>query len=174
MHRPSLRFFAVALGLLGAGGGWADNPAKVQLGFFFNFVRYVEWPASALKPGAPLQVCMAPGNADLSAQFTELARQPLAGLSMAGKVVARPADVASCHALYIPAEAPGPLSAWIDAAHQAGALTVSDAPDFINTGGIIGLVPVGGRYRFDIDLGKALMVNLRISSHLLKLAKTVK
>lgn len=173
MH-PSLHLLTVAMGLLCAGGVQANNPAKVQLGFLFNFVRYVEWPESALKPGAPLRVCLAPGNADLSAQFTELARQPIAGLTMVGKVLARPADVVNCHAVYIPAEAPGPLSVWIDAASQTGALTVGDAPDFMDAGGMIGLVPVGGRYRFDINLGKALMVNLRISSQLLKLAKTVK
>ena len=173
MH-PLLRLLAVTLGLVCAGGVQADNPAKVQLGFLFNFVRYVAWPESALQPGTPLRVCLAPGNANLSAQFTELARQPMAGLTMGGKVLARPADVVNCHALYIPAEVPGPLSAWLDAANQTGALTVGDAPEFMEAGGMIGLVPVGGRYRFDINLGKALMVNLRISSQLLKLAMTVK
>lgn len=172
--RPSLHLLAVALGLLCAGEVQADSPARVQLGFLFNFLRYVEWPESALKPGAPLQVCLAPGNADLSAQFTALARQPMSGLSVQGKVLTRPADVVNCHVVYIPAEALGPLSAWMDAAYQTGALTVGDAPDFMDAGGVIGLVPVGGRYRFDINLGKALMVNLRISSQLLKLAKTVK
>lgn len=174
MHRPSLRLLTVALGLLWVGGVQADNPAKVQLGFLFNFVRYVEWPESALKPGAPLRVCLAPGNADLSAQFLEVSKQPIAGLAMVGKVLARPPDVADCHAVYIPAEAPGPQSVWIDAASRSSVLTVGDAPDFMDAGGMIGLVPVGGRYRFDIHLGKALMVNLRISSQLLKLAKTVK
>jgi len=173
MH-SSLRLLVVALGLLCVGGAQANKPTKVQLGFLFNFVRYVEWPESVLKPGAPLHVCLVPGNADLTAQFTELVGQPVAGLSIVGKVLARPADAVNCHAVYVPAEAPGPLSAWVDAAYKTGALTVGDAPDFVDAGGMIGLVPVGGRYRFDINLGKALAVNLRISSQLLKLAKTVK
>jgi hypothetical protein len=51
---------------------------------------------------------------------------------------------------------------------------VGDVPDLIDTGGMIGLVPMAGRYRFDINLGQALQVDLHIGSQLLKLARVVK
>lgn len=86
----------------------------------------------------------------------------------------RQTDVTGCHVLYLSGETTGPVPAWLGAARQAGALTVGDAPDFVDAGGMIVLVPVGGRYRFDINLGVARQPDLRLSSQLLKQARTVK
>ena len=52
-------------------------------------------------------------------------------------------------------------------------LTISDEEDFIDAGGVIGLVTEGRRIRFDINLGRARDVELQISSRLLQLARRV-
>ena len=52
-------------------------------------------------------------------------------------------------------------------------LTISDEPDFVSRGGIIGLVTEGRRIRFDINLGTAREAQLQISSRLLQLARRV-
>ena len=168
------RLLLAILVLLWTGSSYAENSATVRLGFLLNFARYVDWPESTLKPGASLHFCLAPGDPDLAAQFGELSKQSILGRPIQAKQLARLADVNSCHVLYLPAEAPGALPAWLGAALQAGALTVSDQPDFVEVGGMIGLEQVGGRYRFDVNLGVARQSNLRISSQLLKLARTVK
>lgn len=159
---------------LWAGNALADDSTAVRLGFLLNFARYVEWPAAALKPGAPLRFCLAPGDADMASQFGELANQSVHGRPIQVRQIARPADAGGCHLLFLPAEMPGTLSAWLGAAQQTGALTVGDLPDLVEAGGIIGLVPVGGRYRFDVNLGVARQADLRFSSQLLKLARTVR
>ena len=168
------RLLLAVAALLYTGSAWADDPAAVRIGFLLNFARYVEWPEAVLKPGASLRFCLAPGDADMSAQIGELSRQSIQGRPIQVKHLARPVEASGCHVLYMPAEAPGTLSVWRSAAEQAGAATVSDMPDFVEAGGMIGLVPVAGRYRFDINLGVARQANLRLSSQLLKLARTVK
>jgi hypothetical protein len=168
------RILLAATAFMWAGNTLAEDSAMIRLGFLLNFARYVEWPAIALKPGAPLRFCLAPGDADMASQFNELASQSIHGRSIQVKQIARPADVGGCHLLYLPAEIPGGLSGWLGAAQQTGALTVGDLPDLVEAGGIIGLVPVGGRYRFDVNLGVARQADLRFSSQLLKLARTVK
>lgn len=153
----------------------ADNAAAVRMGFLLNFTRYVEWPASSLKPEAMLHICLAPGDADMVSQAGEFSKQSIQGRLIQIKQVNRPADANACHVLYLPAETAGTaLSDWLRAARQAGALTVGDLPDMVEAGGMIGLVPVDGRYRFDINLGVARQADLRLSSQLLKLARTVK
>lgn len=153
----------------------ADSSATVRMGFLLNFTRYVEWPASSLKPEAVLHICLAPGDADMVSQAGEFARQSIQGRSIQIKQVHRPADANACHVLYLPAETTGAtLSDWLRVARQSGALTVGDLPDMVEAGGMIGLVPVDGRYRFDINLGVARQADLRLSSQLLKLARTVK
>ena len=110
----------------------------------------------------------------MASRFNDLAKQSIQGRSIQVKQIARPADIGGCHLLYLPAEIPGTLSVWLGAAQQNGALTVGDLPDLVEAGGIIGLVPVGGRYRFDVNLGVARQADLRFSSQLLKLARAVK
>lgn len=160
--------------LLGAGSASAQSAASLRLGFLLNFSRFVEWPETALQPGAPLRICLAPGDAEMAAHLGDLTRLTVPGHSIAVRQVLRPAEAAGCQVLYIPGETPGPVAPWLVAAEQAGALTVGDSPDFVEAGGMIGLVPVGGRYRFDINLGVARQTGLRLSSQLLKLAGTVK
>ncbi|MDD2879491.1 MAG: YfiR family protein [Rhodoferax sp.] len=160
--------------LLCATGVWAQDVASVRLGFLLNFCRYTEWPQVALSPGRPLRLCLALGDEAMLAQLGELARQPVQGRPIQVSVVYRPADVSACDALYLPTDAPGALPAWLGAAQRSGVLTVSDLPDFADSGGMVGLAAVGGRYRFDINLGAARQADLRFSSQLLKLARTVR
>jgi hypothetical protein len=167
-------FLLVLLAVLGGSSAWAQDSTTLRLGFLLNFARFVEWPEANLKPGAPLRICFAPGDAVMVAQSGELSRQSIQGRAIQVKSVARPADANGCQVLYVPTDLPGALPPWLDSATRAGALTVGDLPDFIDAGGMIGLVPVGGRYRFDVNLGVARQAELRLSSQLLKLARTVK
>lgn len=169
------RLILVTLSLLWSGEAAAENAATVRLGLLLNFTRYVAWPEASLKPAAVLHICLAPGDADMVSQIGEFSRKSIQGRSIQVRQISRPADANGCHVLYLPAETSGTtLSAWFRAAQQAGALTVGDLPDIVEAGGMIGLIPVNGRYHFDINLGVARQADLRLSSQLLKLARTVK
>jgi hypothetical protein len=168
------RILFAMLALVWAGRACAEDSSTVRLGFLLNFARYVDWPEATLKPASSLHFCLAPGDMAMSAQFGELSRQSIQGRAIQTRLLLRASDVSGCHVLYLSAETSGALSGWLAAAQQAGALTVGDLPDFVDFGGMIGLVPVGGRYRFDINLGVARQADLRFSSQLLKLARTVK
>lgn len=174
MHRWT-HILPVVTALVCSGVVLAQDSATVRLGFLLNFARYVEWPESELKPGAPLKICLAPGDGAMAGKLGELLNQSIQGRAIQVKQVARPADAVDCQVLYLPADLPSAtVGAWLDAGAKSNALTVSDIPDFIEAGGMIGLVPVGSRYRFDINLGNARRAELRVSSYLLKLARTVK
>ncbi len=167
-------WFAALVALWGAGDSHAQDTPTVRLGFVLNFARYVEWPDATLKPGQPLRICLAPGDAGMVEKLGELAKQTVQNRPVQVKSLTQASDADNCEILYLPAETPTPLSAWLTAASKASALTVSDLPDFADTGGMIGLVSVNGRYRFDINLGNARQAHLRISAYLFKLARTVK
>ena len=160
--------------LWGAGDIHAQDTPTVRLGFVLNFARYVEWPEATLKPGQPICICLAPGDAGMVEKLGELAKQTVQNRPVQVKPLTQASDMNNCEILYLPAELPSPLSAWLAAASNTATLTVSDLPDFADMGGMIGLVPVNGRYRFDINLGNARQAHLRISAYLFKLARTVK
>ena len=159
---------------MGAGSAHSQDTSSVRLSFVLNFARYVEWPETTLKAGMPIQICLAPGDAGMTAQLGELAKQVVQNRQVRVKQLSRPTELNECQILYIPTDLPSPASNWLSAATKVGALTVSDLPDFADMGGMIGLVPVNGRYRFDINLGTARQADLRISAYLFKLARAVK
>jgi hypothetical protein len=168
---PLLVFFA----LLWSGTNHAQDSATVRLGFLLNFARYVEWPDPALKPGAPLKICLAPGDGVMAGKLEELTRQVVQGHPVQAKQVLRPADVGDCQIVYLPAELPAQtMTIWLESTSLSHTLTISESPEFIESGGMIGLVAVGSRYRFDVNLSNVRRAELRMSSYLLKLARTVK
>jgi hypothetical protein len=62
---------------------------------------------------------------------------------------------------------------FIPQIEQLPILTVSDQPDFIEQGGMIGLVLNGNRLGFDVNLTRAHQHSVHISAELLKLAQKV-
>ncbi len=165
----------ILLALFWSGIACAQDAATVRLGFLVNFARYVEWPEAVLKPENPLKICLAPGDSAMASQFGELVKQTVHGRAIQVKQAVRPSDAGGCQVLYLPSELPtSSVGAWLDVVAKSGVLTVGEIPDFIEMGGMIGLVSVSGRYRFDINLGMARQADLRISTYVLKLARTVK
>lgn len=172
--RHWFRLALVVVMLVCSGVARAQDSAVVRLGFLLNFARYVDWPES-VKPGAPLRLCLAPGDGDMASKSEELADQVVQGHAIQIRKVARPSDAEDCQILYLPANVPAAtLPNWLAVADRSNILTVSEIPDFIEVGGMIGLVAEGGRYRFDANLVNARRAGVRLSAYLLKLARTVK
>lgn len=159
--------------LLAVGSLWASD-AEVRLGFLANFARFTEWPESRLPAGAPLRMCLAPGDANMVSQLVELTRLPIQGHPVQARLAPRPDNVKDCHLLYLPTELHGSLTPWLAAAHHAKALSISDAADFIAAGGMIELALSGGHYRFDVNLVAVRQADLHMSAQVLKLARMVK
>ncbi|QTN43746.1 YfiR family protein [Marinobacter salsuginis] len=65
------------------------------------------------------------------------------------------------------------LNLLFDAARQQGILTVSDLPEFVRKGGMVGYVKQGNVIRFEINLKAATDAGLTINSRLLELAVRV-
>jgi hypothetical protein len=57
---------------------------------------------------------------------------------------------------------------------KSGVLTVSDIPDFTNSGGMIQFVLLENKVRFQVNLTAAETAGLTLSSQLLKVATSVK
>ena len=75
----------------------------------------------------------------------------------------------NCDVVYV---APGDLS-LLDTVANLPILTVGDQPNFCQRGGIINLLVLDGRVRFEIDLSRARRSGLKMDSQLLRLASKV-
>lgn len=143
---------------------------SVKAGFVLNFAKYTEWPA-AFMGGGELKICWLGAQA-LSGKLAELTGSRVQGLVVRGRQVARPEEWRDCHVLFIPASEASRLNAVLGTLTMP-TLTVSDSPDFVQSGGMIGLKQYAGRIRFDINLAAARKAGLSLSSQMLKLADEV-
>ena len=171
MHRAISRWAGVLLATV-----MLSTPARaeiadedgIKVAFLVNFAKYTEWPSGSSAGG--LRFCGLSAQA-LSGKLAQLQGRQVQGREIQVRAPASRDEWRDCHVLYV-AEG-GRAEAVLRAVGQAPVLTVSDSPDFAQSGGIIGLKLRAGRMRFDINLGAARRAGLNLSSQLLKLADEV-
>ncbi|MGH9346813.1 MAG: YfiR family protein [Vicinamibacterales bacterium] len=139
---------------------------QVKAAYLFYFTRFVEWPATA-RPAAPLTVCVAAKNPFGTALADTMRREQVNGRPVDARIVRQPGG---CHVLFIPHDVPH--EPYLRAARGLPMLTVGESREFLRGGGIVNFLIENGRVRFEIDQRAAARANLRISSRLLRLART--
>ena len=154
-----------------AAPGAADGPdiTAVKGSMFFQFARFVEWPALADK--APIVMCVV-GDRLISAALTAAAKGQTVGGHTAD--VRRPQDASSwrdCHLLFVGGGELQRSTAPLSAIRTLPVLTVSDGKAFASSGGIVELYVENGRMAFAINTDASDRAGLRLSSQLLRLAR---
>lgn len=151
----------------------AGDMSPVDAAFLFKLARFVEWPPWAFaSDDDPVHICLVGSD-----PFGRVLDDVVRGKRVNGRrvVVFRDADVqaATCHILFAPAGSARELADLLHGRARAASLTVSDAPFFIDDGGMIGLYTDSHRARFEINLAAAESNGLRVSSRLVSLASRV-
>jgi hypothetical protein len=169
---------ALLIALLWAGppsgqeGTLAAERAEYQLkaAFIYRFAQFTEWPASALARSEKLVLCVLGedpfGNSLHGIEGNTVHERPLSI-----RYLSDPQQIGECHIAFL-----GPMKAEtanvaIKRSRQYGVLSVSDAAGFAAAGGMIQFVIVNNRVQFEINAAAAERGGLRLSSHLLKLAR---
>ena len=153
----------------------AQGPSEYQIkaAFLYKFARFVEWPASSFTSQASPLVIGILGEDP----FGPMLDQATKGKSVQG----RPLQVIRfssldepplCHLLFIGELKGHPLSQVFALLKDRSVLTVGDTEDFARSGGMIRLLMSDQRVYFDINGEAAQRAGLKISSQLLKLARS--
>jgi hypothetical protein len=156
---------ATLLGVVGVRAAEVSLEYQVKATYLFNFVKFVEWPPAA--GAGPLTICVAERN-----PFGDSLREAIQGEKVGGRpletrVVDQPES--SCDVVFVPrGTAAGP---YLEASRDSATLTVGEDAGFLTKGGIINFIVERGNVRFEIDPSAAKRVDLRISSHLLRLSR---
>ncbi len=156
----------------------SDNQAnKKTAGVLYNLSKFIDWPDIAFS-GNQFNICVIGDVVFLDALKTFEKRQ-IRGLSVSIHVLKNLSDSANiqlfnCQTIYIDSSAKQLLPNFLTIIANKPILTISDLPDFVLLGGMIGLIQIKKRVQFAINLDATKSVNLIISAQLLRLAKTVK
>lgn len=150
----------------------AVNPARVEAAFLRNFARYVTWPTRAFASDrSPWLVCVLGRN-----HFDSALEATLRGRTEQG----RPFEVVhavqldqlpACQIVFVDLPA-AERRAALAALKKQPVLTVGNAAEFLDEGGIIRLL-AGERIEMSINLDQARAASLTIPSKMLEVSRDV-
>lgn len=156
----------------------ADQPAQeyaVKAAYLYNFAKFVQWPSDTFTDqNSPMTLCVIgenPFNQALDAIVGKKVRSHRITVRTLPfrQVVAKN----NCNIFFISQSEKEHVDDLLAAVSYTPVLTVSDIRGFADAGGMIGLVNIGQRIRFEINVLAVRQANLEISSQLLKLARIV-
>jgi len=155
---------------------WGQVPraeeSQVKAAFLYNFGKFVKWPNGQSPPS--FTICVL-GKDPFGPELDSIVSGELVdGRPVTVRRIAGTQDAAVCRILFISVSEQNRLGLILSAVSKLPVLTVSDMPEFIERGGMIQFVLVGGRVRFDVNLGSTENSGLAMSSELLKVAQRVK
>jgi hypothetical protein len=149
--------------------------SEVKATYLFNFGRFTTWPQSATATdGRSFSVCVLGHDPFGPTLDATMAGETIAGRPVVAKRIAKSTETTGCRIVFVSRSEEPQLPSILEAAGAAGALTVSDLPEFAARGGMIQFVSQDNRIRFEVNLTAVERANLLLSSELLKVATAVR
>jgi hypothetical protein len=140
--------------------------------FLYNFSQFVEWPATSFSSEeAPMIIGIIGSD-----PFGTYLEEAISGEKMNGHplVIERYAnidEIGACQILFINLPDTKSRKQAITAVKDKGVLTVSDASDFLEHGGMIRFFTRQGKLKLQVHLEATKLAKLEVSSKLLRLVE---
>jgi hypothetical protein len=155
--------------------GQTADEYQVKAAYMYNLAKFVDWPSDAFEtPSQPIVFCVL-GQTPLNRPLED---------ALAGKVVgARPLvfrqitdskQAGECKVLFINLPDKKRYRPTLDLVKSLHVLTVGEADDFTEQGGVARFLLDEGRVRLEFNLDAADDAKLHVSSKLLSLGKTMR
>lgn len=148
-----------------------DRPSieyKVKASYLYNFLQFVEWPADAFT-GNTLLVCVL-GTDNFGAALRQISGEVVRGRTVALRYFQDIQGLQNCHVVFVSASSENNRDSQVlQYLSRRPILIIGESSGFIQRGGIINLVRVDGKIRFEINQQAATRNRLKISAQLLQL-----
>ena len=148
---------------------------RVKAAFLYNFAKFVAWPDDAFEsPDAPVVFCVVGRDPFGNSLESTVDGRRAGGREIRVRRGVRAAELGVCHMVFVSGAEADAVERILQDGTRPGLLTVGEGASFIESGGVISLVVDDGKVRFDVSTTAAVEADLKVSSQLLKLARTVK
>ena len=144
----------------------------LTVAFLYNFMKLSEWPAGVAD--IELTLCIIQAS-DYTIDLDSLADKEIQGHSLKIKHLAQGDSAQDCQLLFITEEEkPIRVREWLKNIANKPVLTVSGTDEFLDNGGMIGLVNDGNHLQFEVNLKRVEQVGIKLSSQMLQIARAVR
>lgn len=156
-----------------AGAQTAMDESQVKARFVYNFLKFVEWPATIVNPRDPFVVLVIGEGATADATASFLEARSIGDRPVVVRRIRWDQSLVGVQAAFVVERDAKKLHRVLDAAAVAGVLTIGEGEEFTSRGGVISLLVEDRKVRFDVDTTAAKIAGLRVSSKLLALTRNV-
>ncbi|MBI5895542.1 MAG: YfiR family protein [Desulfobacterales bacterium] len=155
----------------------ADPPPaseyQIKAAFLYNFAKFIEWPANAHVAEAQAFTIGILGQDPFGPDIAVIEGKPVKGKPLRVLHALTLEELKGCQVIFISAASAVELERILNNLKGKPVLTVGETEGFAYHGGMINLLTVENKVRFEINTRMAEQAGLKISSHLLRLAKIV-
>lgn len=148
---------------------------QIKAAFLYNFTQFIRWPEGASWRDGPEIVFGVLGQDPFGSALEQILNETVVdGKKLVVRRYADPAEIESCHVIFISSSETGRLESVLEMAGGAGVLTVGEMQGFAERGGIIQFLIERNKVRFQVNLDAAEKAGLKVGASVLSLAKSVK
>ncbi len=149
------------------------DPRHVEAAFLRNFAHYVTWPEKVFAdPQTPWRICVLGSD-----PFGDVLEKTFEGRTEQGRPFTilrskKPAELHSCQIVYVAYKVSANRRAALSSLQGRPVLTVSNAPDFLQEGGIIRF-DVTDYVELSVNLDQARAASLQVQTKVLEVSRAV-
>ena len=173
LHLPALLISFFFCAIVCTAQQSRPTESQVKAAYIYNFGKFVRWQAQPQQNSDSFDICVLGKNPFGQALETTVAGEKIDGKNIGVKNVSNLPESSHCKILFISSSEENRLKSILGTTKQLNLLTVSDIPGFAERGGMIELVNVEGRIRFEVNVAAVSDAGLTVSSELLKVALKV-
>jgi len=174
IHQCFLAVLLCTFSLSVSGQSAPSNEYQVKAAFLFNFTQFIDWPAQTFSsPEAPFVIGVL-GQDPFGYYLEEIAEgEQIDGHPLTVKRFNNVEAAKGCQLLFINPAKGEKLSDVLHNLKETNVLTVGEASNFAEQGGMIGFLTENRKVRIQINLQAAQRADLTVSSKLLRVAEIV-
>ncbi len=147
---------------------------QIKAAFLYNFTKFVEWPADRFaNESSSIMLCVIGKDPFGAALEDTVTGKTVKGRNIDVRRIDNVDGIDACHLLFVGLSEPERLRQIVARSHGANVLTVGDMDDFVEFGGVIGLIKIKNKRQFEINLISANRAGLKLDLKLLTLANSV-
>jgi hypothetical protein len=143
---------------------------EVKAAFIHNIAKFIEWPVAHSR--GPLRLCIL-GQSPFGGALDSLQGKAIGDKVWAVSSAQPDTDLRECGVLFIAASERSRLGRILDGIKGSAVLTMGDSEGYAGQGVMINFYIEQNRVRFEINKDAVGRAGLKVSSHLLKLARII-
>lgn len=144
---------------------------QVKAAYLYNFGKFIRWQTPGISE--TFDICVLGKDPFHGVLTSTVAGEHIDGKSIVARDVTAVPESSRCQIVFISTSEETKLKSLLAIARRTNTLTVSDMPEFAERGGMIGLVNVAGKIRFEVNVAAVNDAGINVSSELLKVAVKV-